>query len=85
MSNYKNRFQSNSKLDKEWDNLSCQSFNVSDLKRYSEEQAVNFLREFDRTPRRLRQYQINYYKEWLNYLSIFASNINLITLNKLRD
>jgi len=55
------------------------------LKHYLEEQAWNFLREFDRTPRRLRQNQLNHYKERPNYFSIFASNINPITLNILWD
>ena len=45
----------------------------------------NFLREFDRFPRRLRQNQLNHYKEQLNYLSIFTSTINLINLKTLRD
>ena len=60
-------------------------FNLPTLKHYSEEQAWNFLREFNRTPRSLRQNQLNYYKERLNYLCIFASNVNRITLNILRD
>ena len=60
-------------------------FNLPTLKYYSEEQAWNFLREFDRTPRSLRQNQLNYFKERLNYLCIFASNVNRITLNILRD
>ena len=47
-------------------------FNLPTLKHYSEEQAWNFLREFDRTPRSVRQNQLNYYKERLNYLCIFA-------------
>ena len=62
-----------------------QDFNFPNLKHYSEEQAWNFLREFDRTPKSLQQNQLNYYKERLNYLSIFASNVNRITLNILRD
>jgi len=57
----------------------------NNLKHYSKEQAWNFLREFDRTPKSLRKNQLNYYKERLNYLSIFASNINHIALNILRD
>ena len=60
-------------------------FNLPTLNHYSEEQAWNFLREFDSTPRSLRQNQLNYYKECLNYLCIFASNVNRITLNILRD
>jgi len=60
-------------------------FNMPNLKHYSEEQVWNFLREFDRTPRSWRQNQLNYYKERLNYLCIFASNVNCITLNILRD
>jgi len=60
-------------------------FNLPTLKHYSEEQAWNFLREFDRTPRSVRQNQLNYYKERLNYLCICASNVNRITLNILRD
>ena len=56
-------------------------FNLPTLKHYSEEQAWNFLREFDRTPTSVRQNQLNYYKERLNYLCIFASNVNRITLN----
>ena len=59
--------------------------NLPTLKHYSEEQAWNFLREFDKTPRSLRQNHLNYYKERLNYLSIFASNVHRITLNILRD
>ena len=64
---------------------SNQNFNLPTLKHYSEEQAWNFLREFDKTPRSLRQNHLNYYKERLNYLCIFASNVNRITLNILRD
>ena len=60
-------------------------FNLPTLKHYSEEQAWEFLREFDRTRRSMRQNQLNYYKERLNYLCIFASNVNRITLNMLRD
>ena len=60
-------------------------FNLPTLKHYSEEQAWNFLKEFDKTPRSLRQNQLNYYKERLNHLCIFASNVNRITLNILRD
>jgi len=55
------------------------------LKYYSEEQAWNFLREFDKTSRSIRQNQLNYFKERLNYLCIFASNVNRIALNILRD
>ena len=39
MNNYKSRFQSNSKLDKEGGYVGGQSFNFSNLKHYSEEQA----------------------------------------------
>ena len=60
-------------------------FKLPTLKHYSEEQVWNFLREFDNTSRSLRQNQLNYYKERLNYLGIFASNANRITLNILRD
>jgi len=60
-------------------------FSLPTLKHYSEEQAWEFLREFDRTPRSVRQNQLQYYKERLNYLCIFASNVNRITLNMLRD
>jgi len=60
-------------------------FSLPTLKHYSEEQAWNFLREFNRTPRSVRQNQLIYYKERLNYLCIFASNVNRITLNILRD
>ena len=60
-------------------------FSLPTLKHYSEEQAWEFLREFDRTRRSMRQNQLNYYKERLNYLCIFASNVNRITLNMLRD
>ena len=81
----KNRFKSNSKIDREGCYIVGQSFRFSNLRHYSEEQTWNFLREFDRTPKRIRQNQINHYKERLNYLSIFASNIILITLNILRD
>ena len=60
-------------------------FDLSTLKHYSKEQAWSFLREFDKTPRSVRQNQLNYYKERLNYLCICASNVNRITLNILRD
>ena len=81
----KNKFQSNSKIDREWCYIAGQSFNFLNLRHYSEEQAWNFLREFDRTPKRIRQNQLNHYKERLNCLCIFASNINPIILNILRD
>jgi len=38
-------------------------FSLPTLKHYSEEQAWEFLREFDRTPRSVRQNQLQYYKE----------------------
>ena len=60
-------------------------FNLPTLKHYSEEQAWNFLKEFDRTSRSLRQNQLHYYTERLNYLCICASSVNRITLNILRD
>ena len=66
-------------------NIAGQTCNFLNLKHYSEEQVWNFLREFDKTLKILRQNQLNYYKERLNYLSIFASNVNPITLNTLRD
>jgi len=59
--------------------------NFNNLKHYSTEQVWNVLREFDRTPKSLRQNQLSYYKERLNYLSIFAGNVNYITLNILGD
>ena len=37
-------------------------FGLPTLKYYSEEQAWNFLREFDRTPRSIRQNQLNHHK-----------------------
>jgi len=66
-------------------NIAGQTCNIPNLEHYSEEQAWNLLREFDKTLKTLRQNQLNYYKEWLNYLSIFANNVNPITLNILRD
>ena len=47
MNNYKNRFQSNSKLDKEGGYIVGQSFNLPNLKYYLEEQSWNFVRKFD--------------------------------------
>ena len=52
----------NSKLD----------FNLPTLKHYSEEQAWNFLREFDRTPRSLRQNQLNYLT--FDYTNLYQPN-----------
>ena len=72
----KNKLQSNSKIDREGDYIAGQSYNISKLKKYSEEEAWNFLREFDLTPRKLRQNQSNHYKERLNYLQTFASNVH---------
>ena len=81
----KHRFQSNAKIDREGGYIAGQSFNFFNLKHYWEGQVQSFLSEFDRTPERIRQNQLNYYKERLNYLKFFASNINSITLNILRD
>jgi len=47
----KNRLQTNSKKDREGQYLAGQSCDTSKLKTYSEEEAWNFLREFDLTPR----------------------------------
>ena len=60
-------------------------FNLPTLKHYSEEEAWNFLREFDKTSRSVRQNQLKYNQERLNYLCIFACNLNRVTLNILRD
>jgi len=68
----KNKFQSNVKIDIEGGYIAGQSFSFLNLKHYSKEQDWNLLRKFDRTPRRLRQNQLNHYKERLNYPSIFC-------------
>ena len=52
MSYHKNKLQSNSKLNQEWDYLVGQSFNLLNLKYY---QAWDFLRSFDITPRSIRK------------------------------
>ena len=81
----KNRLQSNSKIDQEGQYLAGQSRDISKLKTYSEEKAWNFLRKFDLTPRKSRQNHLNHYKERLNYLRTFASDVQSKTFAILQD
>ena len=81
----KNKLQSNSKIDWEGQYLIGQSCDIPKLKTYSEEEAWNFLREFELTLRKLRQNHLNHYKERLNYLQTFASDVHPKTFEILQD
>ena len=85
MNIFRNKLQSNSKLNREGCYEVGQNFNLPRVNHFSQEQAYNFLRVFDRTPKNVRQNYLNHYKFRLNYLSIEASNVHSITLNLLRD
>jgi len=54
MSIYRNKQQSNSTLNREGDYETGHSFNLPKLNHFSQEQAWNFLKEFDRTRRNAR-------------------------------
>jgi len=60
MCELKNKLQSNSKINWEGDYIAGQSFNIPKLKNYSKKEVWNFLREFDLTPRKLIQNQVNH-------------------------
>ena len=59
---YKNRLQSNSRLNQEGDYLVGQSLNLPNLKYYIQDRAWDYLRPFNCTTRSIRQNLLNYYK-----------------------
>ena len=67
---FKNRLQSNSKLDKEGNYVAGQSFNLPERKHYIQERVWDYLRSFDLTPRGIRQNLLNHYKNRVNYLTM---------------
>jgi len=58
---FKNRLQSNFKLDREGNYLVGQSFNLPELKHYTQEKAWDYLRSFDLTHRSIKQNLLNHY------------------------
>lgn len=55
MSYPKNKLQSNSRLDREGDYLASQSFNLPNLKYYTQDQVWDYLRSFDYNTKSIRQ------------------------------
>ena len=82
---FKNRLQSNSKTDKAGNYIAGQSFNLPELKHYTQERAQDYLRTFDLTPRSIRQNLLTHYKNKLNYLSTIPERVHPITTNLLKD
>ena len=80
----KNRLQWNSKFDREDNYLVGQSFNLPELKYYSQERAWDYLRSFDLTSRNLRQNLLNHYKDRLNIYQPYL-NDHPITINLVKD
>lgn len=72
---YRNRFQSNSRIDPEGGYIAWQIFNFPNLKHYIENQAWDFLRSFDLTPRSIRKNLLNHYESRRNYLSPVTMNL----------
>ena len=85
MNLFKNKLQSNSKTDKDRNYIAGQSFNLPELKHYTQERAWDYLRTFDLTPRSIRQNLLNHYKNTLNYLSTIPERVHPITINILKD
>ena len=82
---FKNKLQSNSKLDKDGSYLAGQSFNLPELNHYTQEKAWDYLRSFDLTPKNIRQNLLNHYKHRLNYLATLPERVHPITMNLLKD
>ena len=85
MDSFKNKLQSNSKLDRDVNYLVGQTCNLPELKHYTQERARDCLRFFDLTPRRIRQNLLNHYKNILNYLTTIPERVHPITINLLKD
>jgi len=75
MSYSKNKLQSNSRLNREDDFVTRQSFNVLNLKYYTVNQACDFLRSFDLTIKSLRQNLLNHFKSRQEYISPIKMNL----------
>jgi len=82
---FKNILQSNSRIDKDGNYIAGQSFNLPDLKHYTQERAWEYLRSFDLTSRRQRLNLLNHYKNRLNYLLTLPVQVHPITINLLKD
>ena len=82
---FKNKLQSNSKLDRDGNYLAGQTFNLPELHHYTQERAWEYLRSFDLTTRSIRQNLLNHYKNRLNYLSTIPERVHPITINLLKD
>ena len=57
---YKNRLQSNSGLNKKGDYVTGQSFNLPNLKYYTQDRVWHYFRSFDYTTRSIRQNLLNH-------------------------
>ena len=73
--NYKNRLQSNSKLNQEGDYLAGQNFNLTNLRYSTQDKAWDYLRSFDCTTRSIGQNLLNHYKTRLNYLITLPESV----------
>ena len=89
---YKNRLQSNSRLNQQGDYLPGQSFNFSNLKYYTQDRVWDYIKSFDCTIRSIRQnllnnYKalLNHYKAILNYLITLPESVHPITINLIKD
>ena len=82
---FKNKLQSNSKLDRDGNYLVVQTFNLPELHHYTQERAQEYLKTFDLTPRSIRQNLLNHSKNRLNYLSTILGRVHPITINLLKD
>ena len=61
MNLFKDKLQSNSKLDRDGNYLTRQTFNLVELKHYTQERAWDYSRSFDLTHRSIKQNLLNHY------------------------
>ena len=72
-------------MDRDGNYIVGQSFNLPELKHYTQERALDYLRSFDLAPISIRHNLLNQYKNRLNYLSTIPERIHPITINLLKD
>ena len=85
MSYPKNILQSNCRLNREGDYLADQSFNLLDLKYYTQEQVWDYMRSFNCTTRSIRQSLLNHYKARISYLYTLLESVHPTTINLIKD
>ena len=81
---FKNKLQSNFKLDRDCNYVAGQTFNLSELKYYIEDRACDYLRSFDLIPGSIRQNLLNHFKNRLNYLSTIPERVHPIIINLIK-